>query len=144
MTANGNRFERPSGITEKRVCGLTGGSSNKVCDDEGLVTTDLYASDMLSKIDGLSPFQSQLKSEMQSLLNAQREKEREERRQQDDDEDEEDTDDEEEQSSEEVSSNTDEEETDDEDEEPDDDEELEDEEDTEVEQEEDEEDNEED
>lgn len=131
MTANGKRFERPSGITEKRVCGLTGGSSNKVCDDEGLVTTDLYASDMLSRIDGLSPFQSELKRDMQRLINEQREKEREERRQQEDDDEEESADDEE-QTNEEVNSNSEEEETEEEQEPDDEDEELEDEEDAEV------------
>ncbi|MFB4210632.1 transglycosylase domain-containing protein [Shouchella sp. JSM 1781072] len=68
MTAEGTRFQRPGGLTERRVCGLTGGSSNAVCDEEGLVTTDLYNNDMLSRIDGLAPFQSELKSTMQRQL----------------------------------------------------------------------------
>lgn len=82
MTAEGKRFERPSGITERRVCGLTGGSSNRFCEAENLVTTDLYVNDMLAKIDGLAPFQSEFKRTMDQLLEELSNQEAEERRQQ--------------------------------------------------------------
>ncbi|MED4129968.1 transglycosylase domain-containing protein [Shouchella miscanthi] len=92
MTAEGTRFQRPSGLTERRVCGLTGGSSNAICDEEGLVTTDLYNNNLLSRIDGLSPFQSELKSTVQKQLDELRKRERDERRENDNDDDDEDDD----------------------------------------------------
>ncbi|GAF15913.1 multimodular transpeptidase-transglycosylase [Bacillus sp. JCM 19046] len=82
MTAEGQRFVRPSGLSERRVCGLTGGSSNRFCEAENLVTTDLYANDMLSKIDGLAPFQAEFKRTMDQLLEDLRNQEAEERRRQ--------------------------------------------------------------
>lgn len=65
MTAGGKRFEQPDGIVEKRVCGLTGGPPTKACEEQGLVTTDLYRSDMVDHIEGLAPFQASFKPNTQ-------------------------------------------------------------------------------
>lgn len=65
MTAEGKRFEQPDGIVEKRVCGLTGGPPTKACEEQGLVTTDLYRSDMIDHIEGLAPFQANFKPNAQ-------------------------------------------------------------------------------
>ncbi|SDB81267.1 transglycosylase domain-containing protein [Shouchella lonarensis] len=77
MSANGKRFTQPGGLTRRSVCAITGGPPSKACEALELVTSDLYASHMVGKIDGLSPFQAQLKqqNELEKIEKKQKEEE---------------------------------------------------------------------
>ncbi|WZX99518.1 transglycosylase domain-containing protein [Bacillus sp. FSL W7-1360] len=82
MSANGKRFTQPGGLTRRSVCAITGGPPSKACEALELVTSDLYASHMVGKIDGLSPFQAQLKqqNELEKIEKKQKEEEEKEKK----------------------------------------------------------------